>query len=269
LLSTSPDIITAISQLTEGVVRDAITILDQISLNSEATIDDLYDLIGKIPSDHVVNILKSVNSGKSINVYSSLKECFKSGLDPLQLLSEISNFVRNGLIARQDPSAYSLMTCDSNTFKKAGEWARSFDVQTLEKLVIFLRNKEIDFSAAKIPKLFLESCLIEMTLLTNNPIEKQGTPITHGSKPSQSNNLPLPKLTGKPFEATWDTIKSHEGMGKLAPLITEWEYFPMINELSITLPEKYQAGREKAILRVMQACETFNINLASVDVKFM
>jgi hypothetical protein len=57
-------------------------------------------------------------------------------------------------------------------------------------------------------------------------------------------------------------------MEKLAPLITDWEYFPKINELVITLPEKYKPGRDKAILRIQQACEFFNINLASVDVKF-
>lgn len=270
LLNVNPDILTAISQLTDGVVRDAVTILDQISLNSEATIDDLYDLIGKIPSDHVVNLLDAVASGKSINIYLSLKECFKSGLDPLQLLSEISNFARNALVAKQDSSAYKLMTCDSNTFKKAAIWSKSFDVSTLESLVVFLRNKEIDFSAAKIPKLFLESCLIEMMLLINKPSEKRIESSKQDYKPAQPNDIPQPKTIGiNPFESTWNTIKSHEGMEKLAPLITDWEYFPKINELVIALPEKYKAGRDKAILRILQACEAFNINLASVDVKFV
>jgi DNA polymerase-3 subunit gamma/tau len=274
-LIVSPDIITAISQLTDGVVRDAVTILDQISLNYEATIDDLYDLIGKIPSDYVINLINSVASKKSITIYSALKECFKSGLDPLQLLSEISNFTRNALVAKQDSSAYKLMTCDSASFKKAGIWAKSFDIQTLECIVIFLRNKEIDFSAAKIPKLFLESCLIEMMHLLDSPTKqairdvKNDVSGTQPYKPNQLEKPISPKLTkSTQFEANWNIIKSHEGMAKLAPLITNWEYFSGINELVITLPDKYRSGREKAIFRIQQACEACGIILASVDVKF-
>jgi len=269
LLTVSPDILTAISQLCEGVVRDSVTILDQISLNVEATIDDLYDIIGRIPSDQVVSLLNAVASGKSINIFSAQKDCYKAGADSLALLGEMSNFVRNALIAKQDYSAYKLMTCDSNTFKTAGNWAKSFDVCTLEKLVIFLRKREIDFSAAKIPKLFLEACLIEMMQLLQTPATQQPrqtelTPQPQQSKPQTQKT----KLDVTPFNQVWEQIKVARGMERLTPLITDYSYHPNINELVITLPEKYQAGRDKAIQRIQDACAELKINLSSIDVEF-
>lgn len=264
-LNVNPDIITAISQLTDGVVRDAVTILDQISLNSEATIDDLYAIVGKVSSEHIANILDAVASGKSINLYATLKDCFKSGLDPLQLLGELSNFIRNGLVCKQQPSAYTLMTCDSTTFKKAGEWSRRFDVTTLEKLVIFLRNKEIDFSAAKIPKLFLEACLLEMMHILNTPKSIEASSTTKLPSKNPADNL----TANAQFNHIWETIKKHPGMEKLTPLISDYQYFPKINELVITLPEKYNTpvARKRAIERIQDASEGV-ISLASIDVKF-
>ena len=271
LLSVNPDILTAISQLCDGVVRDAVTILDQISLNPEATTDDLYDLIGRIPSDHVVSLLNAVASGKSINIFSAQKDCYKAGADALALLGEISNFVRNALIAKQDYSAFKLMTCDSNTFKMAGSWAKSFDIAILEELVIFLRKREIDFSAAKIPKLFLEACLIEMMQLLQTPTTTQskqpGT--SHQSQQPKTQPQKPKAIDSAPFNQVWEQIKTASGMEKLAPLIVNYAYHPTINELVITLPEKYLAGRDKAIQRIQDACADLKINLASIDVDFI
>jgi DNA polymerase III gamma/tau subunit len=152
----------------------------------------------------------------------------------------------------------------------AGNWAKSFDVGTLEKLVIFLRKREIDFSAAKIPKLFLEACLIEMMQLLQNPSTQQLRQPESPPQPQQAKTQPQkPKVDATPFNQVWEQIKVASGMERLTPLIASYSYHPTINELVITLPEKYRAGRDKAIQRIQDACVELKINLSSIDVEFI
>lgn len=264
MLNVEFDLISAIAQLCDGVVRDAITILDQVSLNPDATVDDLYQLIGKVPSDHVVSVLDAVKSRHPINVYTALKYCYKSGVDPLQLLGEISNFVRNGLVYKQDSSAYKLMTCDTKTFRIAGSWATDIDVSKLVEMIIFLRQKEIDFSAAKIPKLFVEASLLEMMQFFKQEALHQAVQSLSQVQPQQK---PVQPSDNQAFEYAWQQAISLECMAKLAPCILRWTYTAKQNLLTIVLPAKYQAGKDKAIDRLREAFTMLNLNL-SFDIQF-
>lgn len=262
MLNVETDLIMAIAQLCDGVVRDAITILDQISLNQDATVDDLYQLIGKVPSEHVITVLDAVKSCHAINIYASLKDCFKSGVDPLQLLGEISNFVRNGLVCKQDSSAYKLMTCDTKTFRLAGNWAKDIDADNLIQMIIFLRQKEIDFSAAKIPKLFLEATLIEMMQFF-----KQATVSTLQPAPQIPPTEAVRTDDNQAFAHIWQQISVQECMNKLVPCISRWEYSARRNLLCVYLPIKYLPGKDKAMDRLREAFAGLSMNV-SYDVQF-
>lgn len=274
LLSVNDDLITAISQLSEGCVRDAVTLLDQLSLIENPTIEDLYQMIGKVPLDSVIAVLEALKTSKSINMYAALKDAFKSGVDALQLLSEISNFLRNALVAKQDNKAFKLMTCDSKTFVNAGKWSKDFSIDTLENLVIFLRQKEIDFSAAKMPKLFLEASLLEVMHLlkptTPNTQYQQESPKQIKTEQKQSNVPPelSQPVKSASFENTWLLLSRQPCMDKLTPCISRYQYINERNHLNIFMAKKYEARKDRVFELLDQASQELNITIDSIDVIF-
>lgn len=271
LLNVNDDLITAISQLSEGCVRDSVTLLDQLSLIESPTIEDLYQMIGKVPLDSVVSVLEALKTGKSINMYATLKDAFKSGVDALQLLGEISNFVRNALVAKQDSKAFKLMTCDSKTFVNAGKWSKDFSIDKLEELVIFLRQKEIDFSAAKMPKLFLEASLLEvMHLLKSNQDGIQKKQVDELPQTTKLEAVPdLPKVTQvHSFDRTWLLISKQPCVDKLIPCISRYEYVQERNHLNILMAKKYESRKARVFELLDQACQELNITIDSIDVIF-
>lgn len=261
-LDIDRDLIPAIAQVSDGVVRDAVILLDQLSLSPDSSIEDLYQMVGRIPSDGIINMLNAVSSGKSINVYAELKELFRSGVDPLQVITEMANFIRNGLIYRQDYAAYKLMTCDTATFKAAGNWAKTIPVNKLEGLLIFLRKREIDLSAAKIPKLFLESTLLEMmhliTLDRLPPIPSNNNDVN--TKKEESNVLGI-QLDNQ----LWQRISEQPIMSKLNTHITRAEISN--NSIKVWLPIKFKDKKDIAILRLQEACNALSVSM-NIDVLF-
>lgn len=162
-LKLSPGVVEAIAHLSGGIVRDAVTLLDQISLNIGASVADVYTLMGKPDVVKIIEIVTAIASGDIVGMYRELKTITQSGVDPLACLGEIANFIRNGLICKQGGSAAArLMTCDYATFKNAGGWARSYSVDSLVSVLVLLRRAEIDFSATKYPQRFLEGTLLEV-----------------------------------------------------------------------------------------------------------
>ena len=170
-LTIGQDVVNAIARLSDGIVRDAITLLDQVSLNPEATAQDVYALMGKPDTMSLFDLAQAISSGNIIAIYTELKSMFKSGVDPLSSLNELANFFRNAIVCKQSPTSYNLMTCDTATFRLAGKWAQSITLDTLVDGLIFLRKAEIDFSSSKNPRLFLEATLLElMHILKVKPV---------------------------------------------------------------------------------------------------
>ncbi|RUR77056.1 hypothetical protein PCC6912_40150 [Chlorogloeopsis fritschii PCC 6912] len=246
-LLVQDDVIRAIAQVSDGIVRDAVTLLDQISLNPDATVDDLYAVIGKPSVDATQDILSSVVRGDTLALFANIKSVAKSGVDPLVCLSEIANFVRNGLVGKKDAKAFQLMTCDTNTFCAATKWASKLDEQTLLDAIVLLRKAEIDFSASKRPMLFLESTLIELMMVFQKPI----------LIPPQQ---PMPDCLEQTAEEIWGMVKTQDCMSKLAPVVVRYS---KLNDkvFAIAIPESFRKHKEVAESRLQEALTTAGINM--------
>ena len=162
-VSIAPDLLNIIVSSSDGILRDTLTLLDKVILSEAKTENDIYELLGVVPAVDVIRLLNACVDSNYATIYKELKEIFKSGSDPLQLLGEISNFVRNAIASQSEPIDYTIMTCDSKTYQAARQWGRRELMSKLVDAQILLREAEIDFSAAKFPKQFLEATLLKLS----------------------------------------------------------------------------------------------------------
>jgi DNA polymerase-3 subunit gamma/tau len=159
----APDLLNILVSTNDGILRDALTLLDKVILSEAKSPNDIYELMGVVPAVDVIRLLNACVQQDYTLIYKELKEIFKSGVDPLQVLNEISNFTRNAIASQSEPIDYSIMTCDSKTYQAARLWGCKIPISKLVAAQIMMREAEIDFGAAKIPKLFLEATLLKLS----------------------------------------------------------------------------------------------------------
>ena len=84
-----------ISQVSEGSVRDGISLLDRAityqNVNSKNKIDDhdIRNMLGLADKSQVINILKEVFEGNSNNAINILKELFANGIEAKYFLNDV------------------------------------------------------------------------------------------------------------------------------------------------------------------------------------
>ena len=164
-ISLPPDLLNILISAGDGILRDTLTLLDKVILSEAKTENDILELLGVVPSIDLIKLLNACVDQRYSAIYKELKEIFKAGNDPLQLLGEISNFVRNSIASQSTPIDYSIMTCDSKTYQAARSWGSKLPINKLISIQIMLREAEIDFGGAKFPKLFLEATLLKLSLV--------------------------------------------------------------------------------------------------------
>lgn len=162
-VSIAPNLLDIIVSSNDGILRDTLTLLDKVILAEAKTESDIYELLGVVPAVDVIKLLNACIDNNYAVIYKELKGLFKSGNDPLQLLGEISNFVRNAIASQSTPIDYTIMTCDSKTYNAARAWGRKLPINKLVEASILLRDSETDFSNSKFPKLTLEAILLKLS----------------------------------------------------------------------------------------------------------
>ena len=84
-----------IAQVSEGSVRDGISLLDRAityqNVNSKNKVEDqdIRNMLGLADKSKVINLLKEVFSGNSVNAINILKELFAHGIEAKYLLNDV------------------------------------------------------------------------------------------------------------------------------------------------------------------------------------
>ncbi len=161
--SIAPDLLKILVSHGDGILRDTLTLLDKVILSEAKTENDIYELLGVVPAVNMIALLDACVSQDYTAIYRQLKELFKSGSDPIVLLGEVSNFVRNAIASQSTPIDYTIMTCDSKTYNAARAWGGKLPVNKLVEASILLRESETEFNNSKFPKLTLEANLLKLS----------------------------------------------------------------------------------------------------------
>ena len=162
-----------IAHLSDGGMRDSISLLDQAVAYSEdkISIDDIHDINGTISDDEMKLFLSKIGEN---NLYDSLKYLDKyndSGKNLIKLVEEFMIYLKNILLYKKVPS---YVEEDKKSFYE--DIGKLF---TEEKLIHYIETFNQTLNQMKVasnPKILLEVCLVKMVSKNNeNKIEKKET----------------------------------------------------------------------------------------------
>lgn len=174
-ININDEALLAIAKNAAGGMRDAVALLDQLSVlgqNGTITVDDVNEILGQISYDKVYEIAECINNSDTENALKILSEINDRGNEPSRVLTALIQYFRDMLILKScsDKSlVFSMTKINEALYDKIKNQADKFDKQTL----IFLAER-LSYHFAKLKEntnkyMWAELCIIDITSLEKVP----------------------------------------------------------------------------------------------------
>ena len=162
-INISEDAILLVAQIAKGGLRDAQSLLDQLSLLSGTiTVQRVWDLVGAVPEQDLLALLEAIASGAPEAVLEQCRHLIDRGREPLVVLQNLANFYLNLLIAKTAPTRTDLVAVTEPTWKQLCTQAQRWELQTILHGQQRLKDSEAQLKSTTQPYLWLEITLLEL-----------------------------------------------------------------------------------------------------------
>ena len=93
----SEDVVKLISEISDGGLRDAINLLDQVitTSNKDITVDDIYNLNGEISEKELEHLFDSIIDNDIPSILNKIEEFYNSGKNIYSIIEKLLVLVRN------------------------------------------------------------------------------------------------------------------------------------------------------------------------------
>ncbi|MBW4473651.1 MAG: DNA polymerase III subunit gamma/tau [Stenomitos rutilans HA7619-LM2] len=160
-INITDDAIMLIAQLSQGGMRDAESLLDQLSLLAgEVSVDKVWDLVGSVPERDLMSLLEAIAQDNPETLLDSVRRLMDRGREPLIVLQNLASFYRDLLIAKTAPARNDLVTLTPPTWATLCNFAQTLDLQTILAGQQQLRRSEDQIKSTTQPRLWLEVTLM-------------------------------------------------------------------------------------------------------------
>ena len=193
--------LSVIAQVSHGGLRDAQSLLDQLSLLSgQITIDRVWDLVGAIPEQDLISLLQAIKQQKGQEIITRCRQLMDRGREPIIVLQTLAGFYRDLLIAKTAPQQSELVALTGDSWKQLCEIAQEWKFQEILGGQQHLQNSEAQVKHTTQPRLWLEVTLLG--LLNHIDQDRETVPTTANQEtetlppppsPQQSKTETLPK----------------------------------------------------------------------------
>lgn len=197
-ISITPEALELVAQIAQGGLRDAESLLDQLSLlEGEIGVEAIWNLVGAVPERDLLTLWDSVHAGDSIQVLTQTRRLMDTGKEPIQVIQDLTAFCRDLLIAQQSPDRRDLVSVTAATWTALLERAKNLSLSQILSVQERLKASEPLIKNTTQPRLWLEVTLLGLlqaeeqapALAPKNtspePLASPPRPISHAS--------PLPK----------------------------------------------------------------------------
>lgn len=188
-----------IAQNSAGGMRDSIALLDQLSvLNSSdeaISVDDITTLLGRLSFDSLTNLFSSIAESDQNKALSVLNDIYNQGNEPIQIMSNLLEYLRNALILKSvgkaNNSVVQLNETQANTLT---EKLNNVETHQLISLIDKCANYIKELKLTITPKLWLDVAILDMANLTENTkledLQKRISLLESGEAPRMVNVSP-------------------------------------------------------------------------------
>jgi DNA polymerase-3 subunit gamma/tau len=244
-LQVSNDALVLIARQATGSLRDAISLLDQLTSSGEAVdLRSTQELLGTSTSQSVIGLAAAVIDKNAMNGLETLHTAMDGGTDPRQLARQMVDHFRNLLLfalgnpnqvdASPDQKQVMLSQCNRSDARSLVEYIRLFNTAASDSRNSWQPSLSLEMALAQAIAYSPEAALVEIKppLPTTRkdspvpssvkttpapPLSKPVTTAVHGSKPKQeSSPQEIPSQSNKVSNSgeteevlrQWDKIRA-------------------------------------------------------------
>ena len=172
-INISDDALFAIAKNSAGGMRDSISLLDQLSLlgvSKEVTVDDVNAILGRISFDTLNKLSSKIIASSPNEAIEILNEIYNAGNEPLQILTNLSEYFKNLLIVKTCRKEL-LQELTGLNEPQIEEMLKQKDQLETQQIVFLLERityyiKEVKLAANQ--HLWLEVGMIDLANMTEN-----------------------------------------------------------------------------------------------------
>lgn len=110
------DVLKIIATFSDGSLRDGINLFEQTynTFGKKTTVDDLYGILGKLSTKEFETIINSIETQDTAAVLAVIRDAYKKGLQPSDVMESISEFFRNMFYLKYLPNDEKLDSLTPN-----------------------------------------------------------------------------------------------------------------------------------------------------------
>ena len=155
-----------IAREAEGSVRDALSLLDQVtSFGAEGlNEDEVLRILGLVDQTLLGSLMQAVLDGRAAEALSILGQADAAGHDIKQLAKELIRWFRNLIVVKLSKEPERLMDVSDQELALLQEMAKDKGLETLERLFDQLARLDEELGKAGQPRLLLEIALVKMAV---------------------------------------------------------------------------------------------------------
>ncbi len=160
-IDITQDALSVIAQVAQGGLRDAQSLLDQLSLLSGTiTIERVWDLVGAIPEQDLITLLQAIKQQNGNQILNCCRQLMDRGREPIIVLENLAAFYRDLLIAKTAPNQSELVALTGKTWQQLCEIAQNWTVKEILAGQKHLQQSEAQIKNTTQPRLWLEVTLL-------------------------------------------------------------------------------------------------------------
>ena len=156
----APDALHLVAQFAQGGLRDAESLLDQLSLLSppiEAAA--VWELMGAVPEQEALELGTALANGEPLPLLELTRQLFDRGYEPNAILQALTTLLRDLLVAALASDRQALTTISPASWEKATSLAQQFGRDQLLSVLRALKGTEAQLRHSSQPRLTLEVLL--------------------------------------------------------------------------------------------------------------
>ena len=149
-----------IAKLSEGAMRDAIGLLDQISsfADSKITVEDIYTIRGSVSNRVLIELIEKYIDNDASSILSIVDDIYLSGKDFYRLSEDIFVFYRNMLISKVAPSYFEdkALQLKDDIMRLSSK----IEVKRIERMIKKLEELLGNIKSSDYPRILFETTIL-------------------------------------------------------------------------------------------------------------
>jgi DNA polymerase-3 subunit gamma/tau len=261
-ISINEDAIALIAKHSQGGLRDAESLLDQVSLlTPPITQLNIINLIGAVPEEELIILAKSLLNKDPKSILNICNRLINKGKEPIAILQGIASILRDLVITKVTNEPTDLCNISHENSESLKDIATSAHLDQILSLQSKLKGSETYIRNSTQPKLWLEIHLLGML---SNESPKENNRIKQSLVTTKTSDESEPKKANPKYE----NIDSNTNKEQIKKTVFQEESKPSQNSNLDEIWKKVIAMLELPSTKMLlsQQAKLINLNSDSAEI---